>query len=332
MVCFCEERPLPQERGDIWGPNGVIEQGRPVVFRASKVGPCLDSWGSAEHLGGAIGDKRVSVHTAAGSCLSFVNKNFNYEMMTINEMFTKMEASSSDRFWYFRALGTRPTKDRAQLNSLSPQLESEFVLPEPFKPPTEAAVSSIFRITSLGVELWGHYDIPENFLVQVVGTKRVRVFPPCHAANLGIKSSSSPIAGLVDGPGEAADDRVKAAFADSCTVDLGPGDILHIPACWIHATKCVGVGRQNVAELGDVSKHSGAQYAVNVNLFMWDKSLSENHIYDTKDVYGNKDLTAFQKLEASLEKDFLPEFKKMPKAFRDLYVAKITESLNSCNN
>jgi hypothetical protein len=42
----------------------------------------------------------------------------------------------------------------------------------------------VLRIGSPGLELWTHFDVMANALLQLVGTKRVLLFPPEQEPNL----------------------------------------------------------------------------------------------------------------------------------------------------
>eukprot|EP00923_Selenidium_pygospionis_P040084 GHVN01069419.1.p1 GENE.GHVN01069419.1~~GHVN01069419.1.p1 ORF type:complete len:178 (-),score=8.11 GHVN01069419.1:85-618(-) len=161
--------------GDFWGSAGVVAVGAPVLFRNCSLGNCLERW-NPNYFREAVGTKRIAVHVSTSSDLSFLEKNFVYETMDFNTLLdhvqqvTTMDERSGDgnnivplaKSYYFRALGERPTKDRAQLKHISPQLQEEFALPAPLALPAEIGISSsVLRLTSPGVALWGHYDIPD---------------------------------------------------------------------------------------------------------------------------------------------------------------------------
>ena len=48
----------------------------------------------------------------------------------------------------------------------------------------EQKFSIALRLSSAGVQLWTHYDIMDNVLFNVVGRKRVLLFPPSQACAL----------------------------------------------------------------------------------------------------------------------------------------------------
>ncbi|KFG40372.1 jmjC domain-containing protein C2orf60 [Toxoplasma gondii p89] len=95
--------------------------------------------------------------------------------------------------------------------------------------------STVLRVAQPGLELWTHYDIPDNFLVQISGYKRVFLFPPSTVNRLGIRESSSPIQGLVSGVADLSTyPDAGLALREASFVDLSPGSILFLPSRWIH--------------------------------------------------------------------------------------------------
>jgi len=91
---------------------------------------------------------------------------------------------------------------------------------------------------------------------------------------------------------------------------LEPGDVLFIPAMWFH----------NVTAL---------DFAVSVNVF-W-KHLDED-CYDSKDVYGNKDLLPAQRAQQGIDKA-LKTLDSLPVEYKDFYarklICRIEENLNN---
>jgi hypothetical protein len=82
-----------------------------------------------------------------------------------------------------------------------------------------------------------HFDASDNLLFQVVGRKRVLLFPPADYAALRIHPDQHPSArqaarDLADPP--RPDERVRAQ-----AVDLEPGDALYIPPFWFHEVEAL---------------------------------------------------------------------------------------------
>ncbi|PFH37941.1 hypothetical protein BESB_002820 [Besnoitia besnoiti] len=144
----------------------------------------------------------------------------------------------------------------------------------PAEAPVEAH-STVLRVAQPGLELWTHYDIPDNFLVQISGYKRVFLFPPSAVDRLAIRCSSSPVEGLVSGSSEFEQTHPEAvgALREARYVDLSPGSILFLPTRWIHGVLafpawtdlCAGcrsyveaLGSRSVEPVGDARASHGA--------------------------------------------------------------------------
>jgi hypothetical protein len=127
-------------------------------------------------------------------------------------------------------------------------LAAELRLPAACLPPQPAEPhSSVLRLASPGLALWLHYDVLDNVLVQLAGTKRILLFPPTAAGGLYLSGSSStlPMRALWAAPGSeeaaalhAAHPRYAAARAAATEITLSPGEALFIPALWAHAVRC----------------------------------------------------------------------------------------------
>ncbi|EAW70193.1 hypothetical protein FLJ37953, isoform CRA_c, partial [Homo sapiens] len=64
---------------------------------------------------------------------------------------------SEDEKYYLRSLGEDPRKDVADIRKQFPLLKGDIKFPEFFK--EEQFFSSVFRISSPGLQLWTHYDV-----------------------------------------------------------------------------------------------------------------------------------------------------------------------------
>jgi len=158
-------------------------------------------------------------------------------------------------------------KDVSDISVQFPELYKDLRIPKLF--PSKSFFSSVFRITSPGLQLWTHYDTCDNILVQVRGRKRIVFFPPWEALNLYLDGDKSLVLDI-DNP----DLSIYPNFqkVERYEAVLEEGDIVFIPALWFH----------NVIALN---------FSISVNVF-W-KNL-ESVVYDDKDTYGNRDLVPAQ--------------------------------------
>ncbi|XP_075744807.1 tRNA wybutosine-synthesizing protein 5 isoform X3 [Rhipicephalus microplus] len=166
-------------------------------------------------------------------------------------------------FYYFRTLGSDSRREPANIVAQFPELAKDVTLPKWF--PDESFFSSVLRIASPQLSLWTHYDVMDNFLIQVKGKKKAVLFHPNDFEYLYIQGDKSLVLDL-ECPDLAKFPKFRKATRYEAT--LTSGDILFIPALWFH----------NITAL---------DFGIAVNVF-W-KNLDAS-LYDKKDPYGNKDL------------------------------------------
>ncbi|CAG7827609.1 unnamed protein product [Allacma fusca] len=240
----------------------------PVVIRGFNLGDCLTKW-TPEYLRAKGSDKLVKVHRSPYKRLDFRRKNFAYETVTFSDLVKHCsEGSESKDYWYLRSLGEDPRgKDVSDLEKHFPDLFADICIPKVFD--EELFFSSVFRITSPGLQLWTHYDTCHNILIQVRGRKRVVFYPPSEALNLYLDGDKSEVLDI-DSPDLEA--FPKFALATRYETFLDEGDIVFIPALWFH----------NITAL---------DFSISVNVFWKNLPLD---LYDKKDTYGNKDFIPAQ--------------------------------------
>ncbi|AWP12714.1 putative tRNA wybutosine-synthesizing protein 5 [Scophthalmus maximus] len=249
----------------------VCPQRRPAVLRGVCLGPCLEKW-TTEYLRQRGGDKEVKIHVSTVPQMDFLHKNFVYKTLPFNEFMKRVsETKHSDFFlcedesYYLRSLGEDVRK----------------------------FFSSVFRISSCGLQLWTHYDVMDNLLAQVTGRKRVVLYSPQDALHLYLSGDKSEVLDI-DAPDlKRFPDFVKAKRYE-CVLE--PGDLLFIPALWFHNT-------------------SALQFGVGVNVF-WRHLPGDS--YDKKDPYGNKDPVAATRALQALERA-LHTLDELPADYRDFY-------------
>mmetsp|Transcript_16549 Transcript_16549/g.41848 ORF Transcript_16549/g.41848 Transcript_16549/m.41848 type:complete len:426 (+) Transcript_16549:147-1424(+) len=208
--------------------------------------------------------------------------------------------SQSEKY-YLRALGTDPRKDIADLKTDFPQLADDIQLPELFDPADY--FSSVLRVGSPGLHLWTHYDTMDNALVQIVGTKRVVLFPPSDADSLYLKGDKSMVLDI-DNPDLSQFPLFDDVHPFECA--LLPGDLLFIPALWFH----------------NVVAHD---FSVAVNVF-W-RQLPKN-MYETNDTYGNKDPVPATRAMMSLA-SALKALSSLPADHQDFFARRMVNTIKT---
>ena len=279
----------------------VLAQRMPCLLKNYDVGDCVNKW-TVDYLCKKGGSRSATVHVSESPKMNFLEKNFSYRKLPFcdvvrraSEKQHKEYFSSSSEYYYFRSLGENARKDRSVLSEQFPDLIGDIRWPQAF--PREAFFSSVFRIASADMQLWTHYDVMDNFLIQVNGTKRVVLFSPEDALKLYLHGDKSTIVDI-----DNVDLKRYPKFADAQKFKciLHPGDILFIPALWFH----------NVVSL---------EFGIAVNVF-W-RHLPRD-MYDGHDVYGNKDLIPAARSLNILNRA-LKVLETLPEDYRDFYGRKL---------
>ncbi|CAH7687349.1 cupin-like domain-domain-containing protein [Phakopsora pachyrhizi] len=146
--------------------------------------------------------------------------------------------------------------------------------------------SSVLRVSSIDMGLWAHYDSYDNFLIQVVGRKLVKLWNPSEIINLYILGSSSVINRFENSKPSIGDqsNKLRSEAVDEDEEDevlkkfplfrkskpfitiLEPGDFLFIPSTWIHSVKSL-------------------EPSISINLFFKTLSIGSSELY--KELYFN---------------------------------------------
>jgi ribosomal protein L16 Arg81 hydroxylase len=95
---------------------------------------------------------------------------------------------------------------------------------------TDQFFSSVLRIGSANTQLWTHYDIMDNILIQVHGTKRLIMFKPSDIDYLYIDGDKS-LVNNIEQPDYETYPLVRQV--EYYTGTLQPGDCLFIPGLFI---------------------------------------------------------------------------------------------------
>ncbi|XP_040418006.1 tRNA wybutosine-synthesizing protein 5 [Cygnus olor] len=283
----------------------VYPQRKPVVLKGMELGSCTTKW-TVDYLSQAEGSKEVKIHVSAVPQMDFLSKNFVYRTLPFNE-FVQRAAEvkhkeyflSEDEKYYLRSVGEDARKDVADIRKQFPVLADDVQIPEYFD--KEQFFSSVFRISSAGLQLWTHYDVMDNLLIQVTGRKRVVLYSPQDVPYLYLSGTKSEVLD-VDNPDFKKYPLFVKAKRYECYLEAG--DVLFIPAMWFH----------NVIS---------EEFGVAVNVF-WKHLPAE--CYDKSDTYGNKDPTAASRAIQILDRA-LKTLEELPEEYRDFYARRMVSRI-----
>jgi len=279
----------------------------PAILRSLNIGPCVKKW-TWDYLRQTCGGRKVKIHVSPSKQMDFVNKNFVYRSITLDEFIDRIQQDEQTSFflsknekYYLRSLGDDPRSDVADVKRDFPELSRDIYFPNFFS--ADQFFSSVFRISSCDVQLWTHYDVMDNLLMMISGVKRVVMYEPKDALYLYLQDDKSKVLDI-DNPDTVLYPEFHKAVPHECI--LHPGDVLFIPALWFHNVINVEAG-------------------VAVNVF-W-RHLSQDQ-YDTTDVYGNKDLVAATRAGQIVDRS-LKLLDSLPEEYRDFYARKLISRIQT---
>ena len=232
--------------------------------------------------------------------MDFQHKNFKYVKKSFNEFINEVENGSPQ---YLRSLASEnPSGKPADFWSDFPGLATDFELPREFDMIKKNMHSSVLRISG-PVDMWLHYDVMANVLCQIGNRKRLLLFPPSDVSMFSIPPGGSSSSINCFNPDSS--DIPSLALGHPQEALLEAGDVLFIPPLWLHTA----------TPTDDVS--------IAVNVFF--RSLDSGYA-PGRDVYGNRDVQAYEKGRKDIEK-VVESFAKLPSTMRGFYLHRLADEL-----
>lgn len=143
------------------------------------------------------------------------------------------------------------------------------------------------------------FQVMANVLCQIRGSKRLLLFPPSDVKYFNFKpGASSSSINVFDKLGEPS-----TAHTHPHEVVLNPGDVLFLPPLWLHTA----------------SPTSGLSIAVNVFF----RNMHSGYAAG-KDVYGNRDLQAYEKGRQDITK-IIKSFEGCSPDVRGFYLQRLAD-------
>jgi tRNA wybutosine-synthesizing protein 5 len=282
----------------------------PVILRGLDFGPCKELWRDIGYLRKSEA-RAFSAREFTEENLDFLNKNYDFRTMPFGDIidliFGEEGACDPDQTpakrYYFRSIGEDARKQPSDIRTAVPNLSKDFHVPEELSFASEREFSSILRVSSKHIRVWTHYDVMDNILCQVVGTKTVTLWHPNEVSNLYVDGSTSRVLDI-NNPDLKKFPRF--ACASSLVGTLQSGDILFLPSLWFHNTWT-------------------EDPSISINVFF--KHLSDE-MYEAKDLYGNKDLIIAEQAMAEVEKA-CERLGNLPAHYSQFYLRKLLSSVES---
>ncbi len=207
----------------------------PVIITGCNIGTCL-SW-SADYLASQLSAKEVIVHKSCNPILKFQPKNFSYVTLNCDSFIREASKGPATEFFYLRSLAKSSRDDVADFRQDFPEISKDVIFPPLFD--EKQFFSSVFRVSSPGMELWTHYDTMDNYLLHISGAKRIYLFPPKDVSHLYMMGDKPQIFDLDN---VHLDEYPHLSKCNISKCILQPGDVLFIPSFWFHNVKSLNFG------------------------------------------------------------------------------------------
>lgn len=282
------------------------------------IGPAGHKW-TINYLIQKLSGKEVRVHVSEQTKLNFISKNFKYQTMKMENLLKEASDFNTKETFYLRSIGNdKRGKEVANLKNDFPEIADDFIFP-PFLPIDDHSshfFSSVLRIASPSFNLWTHYDVMDNILINIKGSKRVVLFPPSDVPFLYLEKDKSKIIDIDASSGEINLNFPLFNQATKYECILGEKEGIFIPSFWFH----------NVTSL---------EFSIGINIFWKNASLALDEVYDKSDSYGNKDLipgkTSLNEIDKALK-----HIQKLPIKYQLFYshlmINKINNYINQITN
>ncbi|KAH9882131.1 hypothetical protein J1614_001303 [Plenodomus biglobosus] len=275
----------------------LVASSKPAIIEGLDIGPCTDLW-TLDYLKEKIGqDRELVIHDCSSERMTFKSKNFQYVKKSVADFLDGIAQGSQS---YLRAVSSsQPNKLPTKLEDDFPTIAADFQIPDVFDIVKASYHSSPLRISG-PVSLWLHYDVLSNILCQVRGSKTLHLYPPSD-----VKYLDFPPGGSSSNTDVLTSKDPKLRYTHPHIASLKPGDVLFIPPMWSHTA----------------TPEDGVSVAVNV---FW-RGLEKGYAAG-KDVYGNRDLQAYENGRRDVEK-ILKAFREVPADIAKFYLDRLANEI-----
>ena len=304
--------------------QNIVSASAPKLLDCLDIGPCTKLWTLSYLKSRTSQSRKVIIHSAPFPTMNFQRKDsFNYTTLPFHTFLDILASStkSSDinPHMYLRSISSSsPNSKPAILDTDWPEIASDFVLPPALSSISENLHSSPLRI-STNLSMWLHYDVMANILFHVSShpdptPKQLILFPPSDMKYLSFPAGSTtstldifpspattrprpggtppatPVATPAATPPTACTTPILPSSVDLPPgthphfISVPPGSALYIPPLWSHTAAPSPPGIINIS----------------VNVFF--RSLQNSLYAAGRDVYGNRDLSAYEEGRRDLEK------------------------------
>lgn len=296
----------------------IMAEDQPAILKECNFGDCFAKW-TLDYLTEVFKDETIVIHESDEAELDFIGKNFKYRTVKFAEFAKMLTDTNRKGSVYLRSINKDPrSKCPASIAIDFPAIKDDLKPPSfvPYGDENELYHSSVLRIASNNVQIWTHFDLYDNVLCQVIGHKRVTLFPPGDIRFLYIVGDKSPVNEFDDWK-KCINKYPMVAMASPYACVLDPGDVLFIPSLWWHNVRTFA--KKSSSDFG---------YSIGFNIFWKDSKINNGLTYAKNDVYGNKNLTLFDAALTNLDKA-LGHLDKLPEKYKEFFKIMLFERLKA---
>lgn len=291
----------------------------PLLMSKLDFGSCVTKW-SLDYLRSTVPqDRSVIVHESSTRSMNFVKKDFKYTNSSFDSFLDTLQQPSSHL--YLRALASsNPAQQPANLELDWPELSPDFSIPPELSSIVPQIHSSVLRVSN-DINMWLHYDVMANVLFQIRGVKKLCLFPPSDLHKLCFPSGSttSELSVFNNDSAEPGNITQLPDGTSPHIAILKPGDALFIPPLWAHTGISLRNERDSIDHPADstslpspvsntkstnsnTSQLEKANPYLNIAVNTFFRNLPGKAYAAGRDVYGNRDLAAYEEGRRDLEK------------------------------
>ena len=278
--------------------QSMLRSHQPKLITNLDIGPCTDTWNPAYLKSKTSPHRKAVIHSSPTSTMNFQHKDsFTYTTLPFHAFLSIISSSDVDLqpHMYLRSISATPTTIPSLLETDWPEIAPDFHLPHSLSYIAQNIHSSPLRI-STNLAMFLHYDVMANVLFHVSSSssspsttspnefvKHLILFPPSDISNLSFPHGSTnstldifPSTSPTSSPTTFVTAPTYPAHTHPHLVNLPPNTALFIPPLWSHTAAPSAPGIVNIS----------------VNLFFY--SLPKQLYAAGRDVYGNRDLVAYE--------------------------------------
>ena len=284
--------------------TAIVRRAEPTLLEGVEFGPCTQLW-NLEYLKQKVGiDRTVVVHCAQSRSMNFQKRDFSYMTQKFGEF---ADTVGRGGHLYLRSIASeKPSQRPANLSVDFPELSLDFRLPPELQIINTTFHSSPLRIGG-GVNMWLHYDTMANVLCQVSGRKKMILYPPSDLQYLEFPPGSTTSRLDIFEGADAEARSIPQTHGQEAL--LNPGDVLFIPPLWSHTGAPV----------------EGVNVAVNVFF----RNLSTDEYAAGRDLYGNRDLRAYEDGRRDVDKIIRRFDRSIPLDITKAYLVRLADEIRS---